>query len=161
MTVVTETISVKAAVADVFEAYVERIDAWWPRQGKRFRYSFAPKGVDPHHIRFEPRVGGRLYETFSDGSEYVIGAIREYAPPDRIAYTWKAPDWNAETLVDVTFEKAGETTIVRVRHTGFEKLGQPGLAAGYQEGSREIYAALQTWLEAAVPSGERGATLDR
>lgn len=148
MTIVTETISVKAPIEKVFAAYVERINEWWPRRGAQFRYTFSPEDVGPDRIRFEARVGGRFYETFANGEEYVIGTIQEYSPPHKIAYTWKDPDWNAETLVEVTFAQSEDQTILNLRHTGFEALEQPGMAAGYQEGAREIYGILKTWLEA-------------
>ena len=147
MTIVTETITIKAPVEKVFAAYVERVDEWWPRRGAQYRYSFAPKDVEPDQIRFEARAGGRLYETFANGEEYLIGTIQDYSPPQKIAYTWKDPDWNAETLIEVSFAQSGEETILNLRHTGFEKLEQSGLAAGYQEGSTEIFGILKTWLE--------------
>ena len=81
MTTVTETISVKAPIEKVFTAYVERIDEWWPRRGAQFRYSFAPRDVAPEHIRFEPKAGGRFYETFANGEEYVIGTHQAASIP--------------------------------------------------------------------------------
>ena len=147
MSIVTESVTVKAPIEKVFAAYVERIDEWWPRRTDNFRFTFAPSDVDPLHIRFEPQAGGRLYETFANGDEFVIGRITDYQPPQRLAYTWQDPDWPAETLVEIEFAQSGDQTTLSLRHSGFEKLDAPGMAAGYQQGSKEIYAIFKTWLE--------------
>lgn len=147
MKVVTESITVRAPIGKVFDAYVNRIDEWWPRQGQQFRYSFAPSDVEPRHIRFEAQLGGRFYETFANGDEYVIGRITEYEPPHKIAYTWKDPGWSAETQIEISFTQSGEETTLSLRHSGFEKLEQPELAEGYQYGSTEIFGVLKVWLE--------------
>jgi uncharacterized protein YndB with AHSA1/START domain len=152
MKVVTESISVKAPVERVFEAYVNHIDEWWPRYGKERRYSFAPKDVDPKHIRFEPEEGGRFYETFANGEEYVIGSITEYAPPHKFSYTWKSPDWPAATLIEVTFVQTGEQTVLSLRHSGFEALDMPEMAIGYQDGTTEIFGFLKAWLDEYLAS---------
>ena len=146
MTAVTQSIAVKAPIEKVFDAYVMRIDEWWPRQGSQFRYSFAPEGTDPDRICFDPKEGGRFFETFTNGEEFTIGTIQEYSPPHKITFTWKDPDWDSATLIEVTFKQSGEETIINLRHSGFEMLNQPGLASGYQEGIREIYGILSIWL---------------
>ena len=66
--------------ADAFDVFVQQMDTWWPRQGV-FPYSFAPKSTRPQHIRFEAQADGRYYETFADGSEFVIGHITIWEPP--------------------------------------------------------------------------------
>ena len=147
MKTVTESITVKAPIDKVFDAYVNRIDEWWPRRTDNFRFTFAPSDVEPLHIRFEPQAGGRFYETFANGEEYVIGTIQEYAPPSKIAYTWKDPDWNAETLVEISFQQSGDETTLSLRHSGFEALEQPEIAGGYSQGAKEIYGILKAWLE--------------
>lgn len=147
MKVVNETITVKAPIEKVFQAYVERIDEWWPRQGQNFRYTFAPRDGEPKHIRFEAKLGGRFYETFANGDEYVIGSITAYEPPHKLAYSWKSPNWNADTLIEVSFAQTSEGTTLSLRHSGFEALDEPELAEGYQEGTTEIFGILKTWLE--------------
>lgn len=146
MKIVTESITVRAPIEKVFDAYVNHIDDWWPRYGEIRRYSFAPRDVDPGHIRFEPRLGGRFYETFANGDEFDIGAVTEYDPPRKLAYTWKSPDWKAATLIEVTFTQSGDATTLSLRHSGFEALDMPALADGYQDGTREIFGFLEAWL---------------
>jgi len=150
--VVTESITIKAPVEKVFDAYINNIDDWWPRYGKQRRYSFAPRPVEPQHIRFEPRLGGRFYETFDNGEDFVIGSITEFEPPHKLTYTWQSPDWNAPTIIEVTFAQTTEYTLISLRHSGFEALELPEIAEGYQDGTREIFGYLKAWLEEHLAS---------
>jgi uncharacterized protein YndB with AHSA1/START domain len=145
MSMVHETITIRAGAAAVFDAYVNHIDKWWPRQGT-YRYSFAPDGKEPRHIYFEPKLGGRFYEKFSDGSEYVIGQVIGWDPPNQLSYTWQDPGWPASTNVHVTFKEADGRTTVSVHHEGFGKKGIPEVADGYQKGLQEILAAFAKWI---------------
>jgi len=148
MNLVTQSITINAPVQRVFDAYVNHINEWWPWRGAKYRFSFAPKEVEPKDIRFEARMGGRFYEKFSNGEEYVIGHITEWAPPAKLAYTWKDPSWKAETLIEIRLEQKGEHTLLHLRHSGFEAAGLPTeAAAGYHEGSLEIYTAFKVWVE--------------
>lgn len=123
-----------------FDTFVQQMDVWWPRRGV-FPYSFAPEGTRPLRIRFEPRLGGRYYETFLDGSEYVIGRISHYQPPERLGYTWRDPSWRGETRIALTFSAAGDGARVIYEQDGFEKAGVPELAAYYQIGCRQTLSA--------------------
>lgn len=135
MAEVNEKIDIVADRVTVFNVYVNRIDEWWPRRGDRYRYSFAPESTAPAHIRFEPRAGGRFYEVFEDGSEYDIGSVETYDPPNEFVYTWRAPSWERASRVQVRFAQNGDTTTVMVNHTGFPS---DDVAQGYGEGLREI-----------------------
>lgn len=143
MATVNEKIDIVADQVTVFNVYVNRIDEWWPRQ-KTYRYTFAPADSGPDRIRFEPRVGGRLYESFADGSEYTIGAIEVFDPPFEIVYTWQAPDWPAPSTIHVRFLASGETTTVVVEHTG---LPDDETASGYAAGHAEILSVFADFVE--------------
>ena len=41
-------------------------------------------------------------------------------PPRLILFTWKAPDWEAPTEVEVRFSAAPDGTRVELEHRGFE-----------------------------------------
>ena len=122
-----------------FAVFVEQMDTWWPRQGV-FPYSFAPKSSRPLHIRFEAGLGGRYYETFAGGSEYVIGHITTWEPPARLAYTWRDPTWPGETTIELRFDDKGGSTRVRYQQNGFAAAGVPDLAAYYQIGCEQTLA---------------------
>ncbi|MDH3249167.1 MAG: SRPBCC domain-containing protein [Acidimicrobiia bacterium] len=145
MTIV-ESVEINASADVVFDAYVNHIDRWWVRRGT-YRYSFAPDGTEPRHIRFVPEPGGRFYEEFSDGSEYTIGHIVGWDPPALLKYTWRAPQWPVETTITVRFSEHEGRTTVEVTHEGFGVDGVPDLGDGYAVGLREILGGLKAWVQ--------------
>lgn len=52
-------------------------------------------------------MGGRLYGEFADGSQYTIGEITDFDPPESIQYRWKAPTWATTTTITVRFTEQG------------------------------------------------------
>jgi uncharacterized protein YndB with AHSA1/START domain len=146
----TQSIEIEAAVERVFGAYVEEINKWWPWQGKDNSYSWAPEGVEPSEIHFEPRAGGRYYERFADGSEYVIGQIKVYEPPHKLSFSWQGRDWPpGESLFELSFEAQGEGTLLTLTHSGFEIFGDEAdeMVQGYTMGSAEILGFFKAWLD--------------
>ncbi len=131
------TVPVQPAVA--FDIYVYQMDTWWPRQGV-FPFSFAPKTTHPRHIRFEAQAQGRYYETFADGSEYVIGQITDWQPPQSLRYTWRDPNWPGSIDITVTFAPAADGTLVSHDQDGFAEAGVPFLIPYYQIGSAQTLA---------------------
>ena len=138
---------------DAFDTFVQQMDIWWPRRGV-FPYSFAPAGTRPLHIRFEPRVGGRYYETFLDESEYEIGRIILYQPPQRLTYTWQDPTWQNETQIALAFTEEESGTRVVYQQDGFEGVGAPDLAAYYQIGCRQTLSAYVAHCQALHELGQ-------
>jgi uncharacterized protein YndB with AHSA1/START domain len=146
---VSESITIRAAKAKVFDAFVIHINEWWPFQGKH-SYSFAPEQIQPKLIQFEAGSGGRFYETFANGEEYQIGEIRDWQPPDRFSFTWKGEEYTAPTLVEVLFAEADGQTKVTLTHSGWEAAGVGDYAEGYGEGWAEILGKLEAWLVKAA-----------
>ena len=136
-----------------FDTFVQGMDVWWPRRGV-FPYSFAPAGTGPLHIRFEPQVGGRYYETFLDESEYEIGRITQYQPPQRLAYTWQDPTWHGETRIALAFTAEECGTRVGYQQGGFEQAGVPDLAVYYQIGCRQTLSAYVAHCQALYQLGQ-------
>lgn len=124
---------------DAFEIFVQQINVWWPRQGV-FPFSFAPAETYPGHIRFEGGLNGRFYETFADGTEYVIGRITGWDPPNRLCYTWRDPQWPAETTIAVSFNAIADGTEVIHEQSGFVDAGVPKLPPFYEIGNRQTLA---------------------
>lgn len=134
---IRKTFTVRRSVEDAFRIFTEEMQSWWPlHQG----YSFDGQRAD--RIVLEARVGGRLYERFSDGEEFEIGRVQVYEPPSRVVYTWRSPDWAAATEVEVRFVSDGQGTRVELEHRGWEATG-PGLdeAPGYEGGWDEVLEA--------------------
>ncbi len=115
------TFTVQCDRAAAFGLWTERATLWWPKSHKMTRDPGAA-------VRFEPRVGGRIYERASDGREIDWGTVSVWDPPARLAYSWHigfaAPD---ATQVEVRFSTlpAGGTA-VEIRHSGWERLGDRG-----------------------------------
>jgi uncharacterized protein YndB with AHSA1/START domain len=75
-------------------------------------------------VRFEPRVGGRIFERAPSGAEHDWGEIVAWEPPRRLAYLWHIRRDRADaTDVEITFTPRDDGTLVRIVHTEWERLG--------------------------------------
>lgn len=138
-----------------FDAFVGQMDLWWPRQGV-FPYSFAPERAFPRHIRFEAALNGRYYESFSDGSEYVIGRITVWQPPALLSYTWRDPTWSSHNQITLRFAAASDGTLVRYEQDGFAGAGAADLIPYYQIGCRQTLSAYIAHCRALFELGQLG-----
>ncbi|TMA38972.1 MAG: hypothetical protein E6J79_05005, partial [Deltaproteobacteria bacterium] len=94
---IRKSIHVNRPVERTFRLFTEAIGKWWPlKEG----FSFGGSRADA--IFIEGRQGGRFFERFTDGEEFDVGVVTVYAPPTRIVFTWKPPEWEA-TEVEVRF----------------------------------------------------------
>ncbi len=118
---VTVTVAVNAEVA--FDVFTKEIDLWW-RKGPRFRRTpRASRGVGVLH--FEPGVGGRLFESFGEGSPLVeMGRVTLWEPPHRLGFDWRNETFADEesTHVTVEFREIDGKTEVTVTHSGWASL---------------------------------------
>jgi uncharacterized protein YndB with AHSA1/START domain len=115
---IKKSIHVKRPVEAAFRLFTEDIRKWWPlKEG----YSFGGDRAD--QIFLEGRTGGRFFERFTDGEEYVVGVVTTYSPPSRIVFEWKQPDWEASTEVEVRFTPEGAGTLVELEHRGWDRAG--------------------------------------
>ena len=78
-------------------------------------------------LHFEPRVGGRLFESFGEGPEARVveaGRIRVWEPPLRLVFEWRNTNFKPGevTEVEVHFEATGNGTAVTVEHRGWATL---------------------------------------
>lgn len=108
---------VKATPERAFAAFTAEIGRWWRHNGL-FQFSRGRSGV----LSFEPGAGGRLLETYADGSVFVIGEVRVWEPARRLVVAWRhesfAPDQSTE--LHVRFEPAEGQTRVTVEHFGWD-----------------------------------------
>lgn len=115
------SISVAVDPETAFQIFTEEIDQWW-RRGRRYRIGKAG-GV----IHLEPRVGGRLFESFDSGDRTRVvetGRVTAWEPPARLVFEWRAVNFapDERTEVEVLFAPAASGTQVTVRHRGWSAI---------------------------------------
>lgn len=113
---------VAVSPAQAFDLFTRETDLWW-RRGVRFRAG----GRAPGALHFEPGAGGRLFEEFTgtSGPQLVeFGRIIIWDPPARLVFEWHGVNFapGEKTEVDVSFEPAGDGTLVTVVHRGWAAL---------------------------------------
>lgn len=120
------SVFIRAAVDDAFDVFTREIDLWW-RTGPAYRIAGRRRG----QLVFEPRLGGRLFETFEsesrnkpEGHTIQVGEVVGWEPPRRLALTWRGVNFKPHevTRVEVSFEPSGEGTMVTVVHSGWSSL---------------------------------------
>jgi uncharacterized protein YndB with AHSA1/START domain len=139
-TTVQASVVVNAPADRAFKLFTEQFDRIKPREHNML-------GVDIAESMFEPRVGGRVFDRGTDGSECQWGRVLAYEPPARIVFTWDiSPAWQIETdpdkasEVEVRFVADGpDRTRVELEHRHLDRHGE-----GW-EGTREGVAADQGW----------------
>jgi uncharacterized protein YndB with AHSA1/START domain len=78
-------------------------------------------------VVIEGRVGGRIFERAPDGAEYDWGQVTLWEPPHRLGYSWHLRRDRADaTDVIVSFLPTAAGTVVRIVHSGWERLGADG-----------------------------------
>jgi uncharacterized protein YndB with AHSA1/START domain len=112
------TVRVRRNIEDAFDIFTRDIGSWWPLDKASFG------GDRASELHFEPCVGGRFYERYTDGEEHTGGRVLRWEPPRLVVYTWQHDDWSAPTEVEVKFIAEGPTlTRVELEHRAWERLG--------------------------------------
>jgi uncharacterized protein YndB with AHSA1/START domain len=113
------SVRVPASPARAFSAFTDEISRWWKPNGL-FRFSRGRTGT----LSFEAGVGGRLIESYPEGDAFVVGDIRVWDPPNRLALSWREDSFgpDQETQLDVRFEPVGHETRVTVQHFGWDTI---------------------------------------
>jgi uncharacterized protein YndB with AHSA1/START domain len=150
---VRQSIVVRSGRRHTFDTFVRTIGIWWPVT------PFSAGKGRVRDVTFEPRQGGRVYETWQDGTEVDWGEVLAWAPPERFVMTWNMT--SVVTEVELTFAELGPLlTQVAVEHRGWEKLSDEQLAkdcalrGGYLGGAyREGWARILGCL-AAMTGGQ-------
>ncbi|HXW44848.1 MAG TPA: SRPBCC domain-containing protein [Streptosporangiaceae bacterium] len=106
---------VRAGIGHTFGTFVSTIGAWWPAQ------PFSAGKDRVRDVTIEQRSGGRVYETWNDGTEIDWGTVTAWEPPARFVMTWTGTP--APTEVEFSFASLGPAlTRVAVEHRGWEAL---------------------------------------
>ena len=143
---IRQATTVRSDVEHTFSVFVREIGTWWPT-------SVISAGRERvRTVTVEPRRGGRVYETWDDGTAVGWGRLLDWDPPRRFTMSWRCTP--APTEVELTFTALGPAlTRVAVEHRGWEALSeaqlredcaQPGgyAAGAFATGWTRILAAL-------------------
>lgn len=125
---------VRSDIEHTFDVFVRTLGTWWPAR------PFSAGQDQVRDITLEPRAGGRVYETWHDGTVVDWGEMLLWQPPHRFVMTWTSTP--APTEVELTFTALGpKLTRVAVEHRGWEALSDAQLAedcalpGGYTNGA--------------------------
>ncbi len=130
-----------------FDVWTTRMSTWWPK-------GHSTSGDPDTRVVLEPRLGGRIFEQTSDGTEIEWGEITRWNPPSRLGYRWHIGRDAAEaTDVELTFVDVGEgRTRLDIVQTGWERLGAEGLA--YRDANTSGWSALLPGFVAAATGAD-------
>ena len=139
---INASVTVRRSPEDAFRVFTQDMGSWWPLQA----FSMAAgrdedRGVKAETIVFEERVGGRVYEVMSDGTEGTWATIVAWDPPRSFVLAWK-PNLtdNPPTELEITFTPERGGTRVDLEHRGWERLG--ALAAQARSGYGENWTGV-------------------
>jgi uncharacterized protein YndB with AHSA1/START domain len=105
--ILERVIALRCSPAHAFTVFTTKTELWWPRPHRRTAEAT---------MVLEPRLDGRLLERAPDGSEWVIGTITAFDPPQRLAFDWYAGSPAAPTAVDVAFRASGDGAEIAIVH---------------------------------------------
>jgi uncharacterized protein YndB with AHSA1/START domain len=123
---VRREIVVDASIDNAFAAFVGRFGDFKPPEHNLL-------GAEITETRFEPQVGGHIYDRAADGSECRWARVLAYEPPDRVVFSWDiSPQWQLEadesktSEVEVRFvAESPERTRLELEHRHLDRHG-PG-----------------------------------
>ena len=153
---VRQSTIVRSDVDHTFEAFVRMIGAWWP---------VVPLSVGKGRVRdvtVDQRLGGRVYETWDDGTTKDWGEVLAWEPPSRFVMSWVHSP--APTEVEVVFTGLGRgLTRVAVEHRVWEHLTEDQLGedcaapGGYRSGaySEGWLLVLERFARSVAPAVDR------
>jgi hypothetical protein len=113
---VRKEVVVPATPERAFGIFTEGLGTWWPL----LTHSVGDESAVT--VTMDCRLGGRIVERVTEGTEHVWGTVTAWDPPGRVGFTWHPgrPDDNP-THIEVTFAPEGEETRVVLEHRGWER----------------------------------------
>ncbi len=126
-----------------FAVWTTRIGVWWPK-------GHSASGDPATTVVLEPRLGGRIFERPTEGTEIDWGMVTQWDPPRCLGYTWHINRDPAQaTDVALTFvELDKHTSRLDIFQTGWERLGIEGPT--WREANSSGWAALMPSFLAAA-----------
>jgi uncharacterized protein YndB with AHSA1/START domain len=122
---IVKTVVVPLDPGGAFELFTDGINGWWPLAGHSV-------GGDTSRVALSSTG---FVETLADGTTTSWGEVVAWEPPSGFVVTWH-PGSDAgpeQTQVAVSFEPASGGTLVRLEHSGWERVA-PSRRVGYDSG---------------------------
>jgi uncharacterized protein YndB with AHSA1/START domain len=139
-------VSIRLAVepAAAFDLFTRDVDRWW-QKGQRYRFRAGKAG----RMAFEPGVGGRLVEIYDEaaGDLFEVGRISIWQPGERLAFTWRLPNFQPDQLteVEITFTAVQGGTRLTLEHRGWNSLPPDHPARHDLRDQRFLVQCAQWW----------------
>ena len=123
--VVRREVTVDAPIERAFATFTERFGEFKPKEHNLLASPIT-------ETRFEPHVGGHIFDRGEDGSECRWARVLAYDPPNRVVFSWDiSPQWQIETghaktsEVEVLFiAETLERTRVELEHRNLDRHGE-------------------------------------
>jgi uncharacterized protein YndB with AHSA1/START domain len=120
---VRKQVNVSLSVQRAFELFTAGIGTWWPL----VTHSVGHEEAETCYV--EGWVGGRIMEVLRDGSQSEWGKVLAWEPFHKLVFHWyPGREPNTAQEVTVTFTETPGGSLVELVHTGWETLGDVGLA---------------------------------
>lgn len=103
---------------EAFVRFTAEIGQWW-QPIPLFQFSDGRDGT----LAFETGEGGRLIETYHDGTAFVICVISTWAPPRRLVLSWRHASFPHERGTGVARHLRANRTLTDPRHHRALRLG--------------------------------------
>ncbi len=135
-----KTIEVPCGQREAFGVFVDEMGSWWPLA--KFSAS-AKMGTTAESLRVDARVGGKIVETSTDGTEHLWGTIKSYEPYASVSMDFHIGlPADTASLVEVSFtELEAERTRVVLTQSEWERFGRFAemMLSGYPKGWIAIF----------------------
>jgi uncharacterized protein YndB with AHSA1/START domain len=138
--VLERTITLRCSPAHAFRVFTGQVDLWWPRHHRR---------TGTATMVFEPAIDGRLVERSPDGSDWVIGRITAFEPPDHMAFDWFPGSPAAPTAVEIGFRPTVDGTEIAIVHRALSEgamAAWPSKVALFERGWDTVLRGLEQYL---------------
>lgn len=116
----TDTATLSLTMTRHFDASPEQVfDAWMSRAWGSW---IGPREIKGEVTEIEPKVGGqyRILMHRAEGAPLAVGGVyRVIDRPNKLVFTWMWEEGQVNTLVTLTFRKAGKGTDMTIHHEGF------------------------------------------
>jgi len=115
---VVRNVDVPCSPEEAFRIFTEQVGSWWPA------VTHSGGGDKVVSVTMDCRLGGRVFETLTDGTQMDWAIITSWEPPHRLTMDWNpSVEPRPYTQVEVIFESTSGGTRVELIHTGWEHLG--------------------------------------